>query len=314
MGLYGFVRTVLLTGAVVAGVAACDSGDGGVALPSTLPSITRTADRATSTPDATSTTTTAADTSPTRTRTATKPAESTTKPAESTTKPAEPTTKPAESTTRPAEPTTKPAEPTTNAPPRTTEATTPATTAAAPGTSSASPTPVAATTEDTSGMSTLGWLLLLLVVALAILVAVLLVNRSRRAAAWQTEAFDLAAAGRDLIATRLPQVLSTREPAARALAWPTVRAELTEMAARWVALAGRAADDFHRDSAGQLSIMAQDLVTAVDAENEALATGRDWHQLSPRVDQIVRTWDAALAGFLIPQPSPTTGGADPYPA
>lgn len=310
------LAAVVLAG-VVGGAAACDSGDGGVALPSTLPSITRTADRATSTTStAEATSPSPADPSPTRTRTSVKPASPTTEPAEATTKPVPPTTKPAGSTTKPAGSTTKPAEPTTNPPPPdTTEATPPPTTTpAAPATSSASPTPVAAATEDTSGMGTLGWLLLLLVVALAILVAVLLVNRSRRAAAWQTEALDLAAAGRDLIATRLPQVLSAREPAARALAWPPVRAELTEMSARWTALAGRATDDFHRDSAGQLSIVTQDLVTAIDAENEALAAGRDWLQLSPRVDEIVRTLDAALTGFLIPAPSPTTGGADPYPA
>jgi hypothetical protein len=94
-----------------------------------------------------------------------------------------------------------------------------------------------------------------------------------------------------------------------------VRADLTEMSSRWDLLAGRAADDYHRASAGQVSAMAEDLTTAVDQENQALATGRDWTMLSPRVDEIVRALDGALMGFLVAQPDPnaTAGTGATYP-
>jgi hypothetical protein len=109
-------------------------------------------------------------------------------------------------------------------------------------------------------------------------------------------------------------VLSTRDAAERALAWPPVRADLTEMSSRWDLLAGRAGDDYHRASAGQAGAMVQDLVTAVDQENQAVATGRDWTMLSPRVDEIVRALDGALIGFVVAQTDPNAdpgSGADP---
>jgi len=96
------------------------------------------------------------------------------------------------------------------------------------------------------------------------------------------------------------------------MAWSTVRADLTELAGRWGMLAGGTGDEYRRASAGQISTMLQELVVAVDDENQALATGRDWRMIRPRVQQIGDALDAALAGFVAPpQPDP---GADPYPA
>ena len=53
----------------------------------------------------------------------------------------------------------------------------------------------------------------------------------------------------------------------------------------------------------------QELVAAVDAENQALAAGRDWRLLRPRVDQAERALSAILAGG--PQQEPSAGG-DPW--
>jgi hypothetical protein len=314
MRLFAHVRPLaaaLVTAGILAGAAACDAAGDGTALPSSIPSLDRASRSSAATTSPTERVTRTAgnstsDPEPTRTSDD-PPAKPSTKPA--TTQPA--TTQPA--TTQPA--TTQPATEAATTPPAP-EAIAPTTTATpspAATTVSADPSAVAAVTT-TSGMGTLGWLFILLIVTLAVLVAALLVSRSRRTAAWQSEAVELAGACRGLIATRLPQVLSTRDTAARALAWPPVRAELTEAAARWSRLATSATDDFRRDSAGQVSFVTQDLVTAVDAENEALATGRDWRLLSPQADDIVRTLDAALTAFLVPQPEPDPGGAQPYPA
>jgi hypothetical protein len=43
----------------------------------------------------------------------------------------------------------------------------------------------------------------------------------------------------------------------------------------------------------------------VDAENEALATGRDWRLLRPRVDEVGRALSAVLIG--VPQQEPPAG-------
>lgn len=55
------------------------------------------------------------------------------------------------------------------------------------------------------------------------------------------------------------------------------------------------------------SSLLRELVAAVDAENEALATGRDWRLLRPRVDEAGRALSAVLAG--VPQQEPPAGGA-----
>ena len=50
----------------------------------------------------------------------------------------------------------------------------------------------------------------------------------------------------------------------------------------------------------------------VDAENEALATGRDWRLLRPRVDEIGRALSAVLAGG--PEQEAPAGGEPGRPA
>jgi hypothetical protein len=139
--------------------------------------------------------------------------------------------------------------------------------------------------------------LIALVTALA---AGLLIWRSRRKSAWDAEASGLAADTRSAIATRLPSALVTETPAQRALAWPPVRAGLVDLIRRADLLAERATDEGRRNRAAQLRGLLQNLVAAVDAENEVLATGRDWTRLRPRVEEAERALSAALAD----QPQP----------
>jgi hypothetical protein len=68
-----------------------------------------------------------------------------------------------------------------------------------------------------------------------------------------------------------------------------------DLIGRWDLLAGRASDDRRRNRAGQIRSLLQELVAAVDAENEALAV-RDWRLLRPRVDEAGRALSAVLAG------------------
>src|SRR5439155_546550 len=96
-------------------------------------------------------------------------------------------------------------------------------------------------------------------------------------------------------ADRLPQVLTTQTTGERALSWPPLRADLTGLLARWDALAERASDDERRDRALWVRGLLDDLIAAVDAENEALAAGRDWTLLRPHVDEANRALSAALA-------------------
>jgi cbb3-type cytochrome oxidase subunit 3 len=114
----------------------------------------------------------------------------------------------------------------------------------------------------------LGWaLLLLLVVALA---GGWLLWRSRKRSAWDTEATALEQDTRTATGIQLPPVLTAEDAAQRALSWPPLRAGL------------------------------------VDLENQALATGRDWRLLRPRVDQAEQALSAVLAG--VPQQEPSAGG------
>ena len=64
---------------------------------------------------------------------------------------------------------------------------------------------------------------------------------------------------------------------------------------RWDLLAERAPDNQRRNRSGQVRNLLQELIAAVDAENEALATGRDWRLLRPRVDHAWRELSAVLA-------------------
>ena len=177
----------------------------------------------------------------------------------------------------------------------------------APPATSAAGTPAAA---ESQGLGAVGWtLLILLVVALA---AGWLILRSRRKSAWNRKAAALEADTRATTSTQLPAVLTAETAGERALSWPPLRAALSDLVRRWELLAERAPDDRSRTRSGQVRSLLQELVAAVDAENQALATGRDWRLLRPRVDQAGRALSAVLAG--VPQPEPSAGGEPWQPA
>jgi hypothetical protein len=146
-------------------------------------------------------------------------------------------------------------------------------------------------------------MLILLVVVLA---GGWLLLRSRKRSAWDTEAAALEQDTRTATGTQLAPVLTAEDAGQRALSWPPLRAGVVELTRRWALLAERAPDDQRRQRSGQVRGLLQELVAAVDAENEALATGRDWLLLRPRVDQADRALSAVLAG--VPQPEPAAGG------
>jgi len=146
-------------------------------------------------------------------------------------------------------------------------------------------------------------LLILLVVALAV---GWLILRSRRKSAWDREAAALEADTRTVTGTQLPPVLTAEDAGQRALSWPPLRAALVDLMRRWDLLAERAPDDRGRTRAVQIRNLLQELVAAVDAENQALAAERDWRLLRPRVDQAGQALSAVLAG--VPQPEPAARG------
>ena len=172
-------------------------------------------------------------------------------------------------------------------------------------TSEAAGTPAAAESE---GLGALGWILLaVLVVALA---GGWLLWRSRKRSAWDAEAAALEADVGTATGTQLPSVLTAEDSGQRALSWPPVRATLVDLMRRLDLLAERAPDDQRRSRTGQVRNLLQELVAAVEAENQALATGRDWRLLRPRVDQAARVLSAVLAG--VPQSAPSAGD-EPWP-
>jgi hypothetical protein len=172
----------------------------------------------------------------------------------------------------------------------------------APATSAAG-TPASA---ESQGLGALGWALLILLVVGVI--AAWMIWRSRRRSAWDAEAGALEQDTRAVTSTQLPSVLTAETAGQRALSWPPLRAGLIDLMRRWELLAERAADDRRRDRSTQIRGLLQELVAAVDAENEALATGRDWRLLRPRVDQAGQALSAVLAGGPQQQPPP---GGDP---
>jgi hypothetical protein len=238
-------------------------------------------------------------TRPTTERSGTRPEPSGTEsPRETTTEPTRPPRTTADTPASTRTPTTveRPSSPTTT-PERSAEALAPT---SAPTTAAAG-TPAAAESE---GLGALGWtLLILLVVALAV---GWLLWRSRRRSAWDAQAAALEQDSRATTGTQLPPVLTAEDVGQRALSWPPLRAELVDLMRRWDLLAERAPDNQRRNRSGQVRNLLQELVAAVDAENEALATGRDWRLLRPRVDQAERALSAVLAG--VPQPEPAAGG------
>jgi hypothetical protein len=303
---------------MVFGLTACGAGDGD---PSTLPSARaseRSIDRpASDEPDAPTSTARPSRTEgaqPTRSRQpdpTTAPAEPTVTRPSSSTAVAEPeptrttttrTAAPAPTTTRP--PTS--AAVAAPAPTQTTRTTAPAQTTPAPAASA-----TAAAAAESAGVGPLGWFVVLALVA-AMIVGGLLVYRSQRKSAWDAEARAVEVETRTVTGTRLPPVLTATTAAQRDLAWLPVRVSLTDLASRWNALAERAVGELRRNWSLQLSGLLQDLIAAVDAENEALALGRDWMLLRPRVTRV----EEELAGVLAsqPQPEPPAAGEPGPPA
>jgi hypothetical protein len=225
-------------------------------------------------------------TRPTTERSGTRPAPSGTEsPSETTTEPTRPPRTSADTPTSDRTPTSaeRPSSPTT------------------PPATSAAGTPAAAESE---GLGALGWtLLVLLVVAL---IGGWLLWRSRKRSAWDAQAAALEDDTRTAIGTQLPPVLTAEDAGQRALSWPPLRAALADLMRRWGLLAERAPDDQRRNRTGQVRNLLQELVAAMDAENQALATGRDWRLLRPRVDQAERALSAVLTD--VPQQDPSAGG------
>jgi hypothetical protein len=216
------------------------------------------------------------------------------------------TESPSVTATAPTRPTrTSTATPTSTRTPTSAEALAPTSTP----TPSAAGTPAAAESE---GLGALGWtLLIVLVVGL---IAGWMIWRSRRRSAWDAQADALETDTRTITSTQLPSVLTAETAGQRALSWPSLRTGLVDLMRRWDLLAERAPDDRsrRRNWSGQTCRLLQELLAAVDAQNEALATGRDWRLLRPRVDEIGRALSAVLAGG--PQQELPIGGGPGRPA
>ncbi|MEU4159087.1 hypothetical protein [Actinoplanes sp. NPDC026670] len=279
------MRRLLPVGVVfcLLGLTAC-TGEGDVgSLPSTRPSVEATVDRTlptrTEEPEPTKTTEKTKDPEPTRTTEKTKDPEptKTTDPEPTKTKDPEPTKtteKPKPADTRTVEVTVTKVEATTTTP------------AAA---ESVAPVPVAA--EDSSS-GFLGWFLLFLL--FGGLAAAVLIARSKRTSSWDAEAAALSAETRMITESRLLSILGMREAERRGLAWPPVRDDLTGLSVRWGALGAQNIDGARQARARELAVLLRDLAVAVDAENEALATGREWQLLRPQVEQILDTIEATM--------------------
>jgi hypothetical protein len=207
-------------------------------------------------------------------------------------------------TTAPAETTTRP--PTSAAvalpePAQTTRTATAVQTTATPAASASA----AAAAAVSQGMGPFGWLVLIALLA-AMIIGGLLVYRSQRRSAWDTEARALESETRTVTTTRLPPVLSTTTISRRGLAWPPVRAALGDVVSRWNSLTERASGEDRRNWSLRISGLLQELMAAVDAENEALAAGRDWMLQRPAVSRAEEALAAALT--VQPQPEPPTAG------
>src|SRR4051794_3022261 len=188
-------------------------------------------------------------------------------------------------------------------PAQTTRTTTAVQTTATPAASASAAAAAAAAVSH--GMGPFGWLVLIALLA-AMIIGGLLVYRSQRRSAWDTEARALEAETRTVTTTRLPPVLSTTTISRRGLAWPPVRAALGDLVSRWNSLTERASGEDRRNWSLRISGLLQELMAAVDAENEALAAGRDWMLQRPAVSRAEEALAAALT--VQPQPAPPTAG------
>ncbi|MBB2941265.1 hypothetical protein FB565_000969 [Actinoplanes lutulentus] len=282
----------------VAGCGGTEDG-GGVALPTALPSIDL--------PERTVT--------PEVTRTAQEEQtqeEQTEEPEETRTTETQKTEEPEETTEPTRTRNTGGAVPTATTVTRTQEATateTPAATTAAPveETQSAAATVPVSGTDDAGGF----WPWLLLFLLIGGVIAIVVINRSRRVSVWDAEGGALAAETRGVVGVRLPPVLTIRSAAERGLYWPPVRDDLRDLSARWGLSAQDAPDGERQASASQIAVLLRDLVPSIDAENEALATGREWQELRPRVNAILDRLSAMLDPPP-PPPPPRQAPTEPY--
>ncbi|AGL16936.1 hypothetical protein [Actinoplanes sp. N902-109] len=148
----------------------------------------------------------------------------------------------------------------------------------------------------TTDPGVLAWLLAALAAGLAGTVAVFLLRRSGRAKAWDATAARLAVATRTTAGTRLRQVLADRTPAGWERSWPPLRTVLIGLAAQWGELARHPADRRRQARAATTAELLDELIAAVDAESEALLSGRDRPLLRPRATSVLAALDAELTG------------------
>jgi hypothetical protein len=104
-------------------------------------------------------------------------------------------------------------------------------------------------------------------------------------------------------------VLNTTTTGQRGLTWPPVRAARVDLVSRWNALTERASGEPRRNWSLRISGLLQELIAAVDAENEALTVGHDWTLLRPRVSQAGQ----ALATVLAVQSPEPPAAEEPGP-
>jgi hypothetical protein len=286
------MRRLLPVGVVLCllGVAAC-TGEGDVgSLPSTRPSVEATVDRTvparTTEPDPTRTTAKPDEPEPAKTTGKTREPEPTRTKEPEPTKTTEPEPEPTKTTEKPQPADTRTVEVTVTKVPAATT-----TTATTPASEPSSAAVVTVAEEDGSG-GFFGWFLLFLL--FAGLAAAVLIARSRRTSTWDAEAGVLSAETRTITESRLLSVLGTGEAERRGVAWPPVRDDLTGLSVRWGALGAQNIDGARQARARELAVLLRDLAVAVDAENEALATGREWRLLRPQVEQILDTIEAAM--------------------
>jgi hypothetical protein len=168
-----------------------------------------------------------------------------------------------------------------------------------------SESPVAAATQ---GEDTLSWVWIVLIsLVVALVIGGLLLHRSQLKSAWDAEARTLESETRTVVTTRLPPALAATTVSQRILTWPPMRGSLVDLIGRWNALTDRALDETRRNWSAQIGGLLQGLVAAVDAENDAVATGQDATLLRPRVNDAAR----ALLAVLTPQPQYPQPTAEP---
>jgi outer membrane biosynthesis protein TonB len=297
--------------AALLGMGACGDGSGErPTLPSDRPTTDRTATRP---PDEAQTPQPPAE--PTDRRSPTRDAEPTDRPdrtEQPTSDPTPPSVAQPPVQTQPPPQTQPPAQPPaqTQPPPQPPQTVPAATQPAAPAAAS---TPVPATAAETQTMGDVGCLLLILLVGLVI--GGLAIWRMQKKSGWDTDAVTLAGHTNATVA-QLPPVLTTTTAEQRALTWPPLRAAFITLMDRWEMLATRTTDGQRQAWGLQIRGMVQDLVGAVDAENEAMAFDYDWRLLRPRTAAAEQTLASTLAAR--PSTGTATGGqpgvaeAQPY--